>query len=375
MKEKKTLRYNVCLILITAVLLIGCEGPAGPQGPPGDPGSGSTSLDGFAPGIKCNTCHDASTDTLYNVAGRKYQWQQSKHAIGGDIERNGANCAGCHTTEGFVQRMNGKTVTDQLHPSPPGCFGCHSPHANGNFTLRKQTPVTIAANIIGVADASFDYGKGNLCVQCHQTRSMTPKMDGNAAGDSITITTTRWYSHYGVQGQMLMGEGGFKFPGYTYTGNSYHTTAALIKQEGCPVCHMAEQLYPPNAGTGKAGGHMMNLEYEYDGVVSSLVTGCKTSGCHAAITTVDYKGVQTSVRANLDTLQQLLGQKGWLETNTTSSSYDLAKLTGGKLIIKPAVKAGALYNYFFVKHDESKGVHNTIYTLELLRSSIAELRK
>jgi hypothetical protein len=59
----------------------------------------------------------------------------------------------------------------------------------------------------------------------------------------------------------------------------------------------------------------------------------------------------------------------------TSANYGLVRLTGGRLVIKPAVKAGALYNYFMVKNDQSKGAHNTRYTLELLRSSIAELRK
>lgn len=73
--------------------------------------------------------------------------------------------------------------------------------------------------------------------------------------------------------------------------------------------------------------------------------------------------------ANLDTLKSLLVQRGWLDNS------GLVKLTAGKLTIKPAIKSGALYNYFFVEHDLSEGVHNTKYALELLRSSIEELRK
>jgi hypothetical protein len=202
-------------------------------------------------------------------------------------------------------------------------------------------------------------------------------MDANAPGDSIAITTSRWYSHYGVQGQMLMGEGGFKFPGYTYTGNGYHTGSTTVKQEGCPTCHMAEQVYPPNLGTGKGGGHTMNIGFEGEGGGESFVlTGCKQSGCHASsITSPDYKGVQTAVEANLDTLYNLLVARDWIDTVATSSNYGLVKLVSGKRVIRPAVKAGALYNYFFVEHDLSEGVHNSTYALELLRSSIAELRK
>jgi hypothetical protein len=357
--------------------IVGCEGPAGPKGDIGDQGAGVLALEGFAPDIKCGTCHTPGQDTTHFVAGRKYQWAQSKHAKGGDSERNSASCSGCHTTEGFVQRMNGQAVTDQYIPSPPGCFACHSPHARGDFSLRKATPVTIGSNIAGVPDATFDYGAGNLCVQCHQTRPMTPKMDANAPGDSIAITTSRWYSHYGIQGQMLMGDGGFKFPGYTYTGNGSHTGSTTVKQEGCPTCHMAEQVYPPNLGTGKGGGHTMNIGFEGEGAGESFVlTGCKQSGCHASsITSPDYKGVQTAVQANLDTLFTLLAARDWIDTVSTSANYGLVKLVGGKRVIKPAVKAGALYNYFFVEHDLSEGVHNSTYALDLLRSSIAELRK
>jgi hypothetical protein len=211
---------------------------------------------------------------------------------------------------------------------------------------------------------------------------MSPLMDAAAAGDSLVITTTRWYAHYGVQAQMLMGTGGFQFPGYTYTGNSYHTNSTAIKQEGCVICHMAEQSYPPNGGTGKGGGHTMNISYAWDGAEYQLLTGCKSAGCHVTIASTDYAGVsttpvggQTAIEHNLDTLLLLLGRKGWMDTVPTSSSYGGIRLSGGKLIIKPAVKAGAIYNYFFIEHDLSEGVHNTRYALELLRSSIAEMRK
>lgn len=379
MKTVLSLIFAAALAL--SLVLTGCEGPAGPSGKDGKDGQDSQgfpfNLEGFAAGIKCGTCHTPGQDTTYFLAGRVYQWEQSKHALGGDSERNGSSCAGCHTTEGFIQRMNGQPVTNQSIPSPPGCFACHSPHARGDFSLRNADPVTIGSNIVGVADAVFDYGAGNLCVQCHQTRSMSPKMDGNAAGDSLLITNTRWYSHYGVQGQMLLGNGGFQFPGYAYTGNSPHTTIPAIKQQGCPICHMAEQTYPPAQGTGKAGGHTMNIHYVGEGgEVVPLLTGCNQTGCHTspAITAASLEAVQEGIEQNLDTLFTLLGNRGWVDTVSTSAGYGGIKLTGGRLVIRPAVKAGALYNYLLVEHDMSKGVHNTNYTTELLRSSIEALR-
>lgn len=367
---KHTTSFFAAAILITgAMLLTGCKGDPGPQGPPG---VGSDVFEGFADGIKCASCHNPDTDTTYFIAGRAYQWAQSKHAIGGDIERNGPSCAGCHTTEGFIQRMNGQTVTSQFAPSPPGCFACHSPHSRADFSLRKATPVSILSNIAGVPNAEFDYGKGNLCAQCHQTRSMNPKMpSAPGATDTLTITSSRWYSHYGVQGQMLMGDGGYQFPGYTYTGNSNHSSNAVIKTEGCISCHMAEQSYPPSGGTGKAGGHTMNIHYEEGGEELALLTGCKQSGCHpSTFSEDDLHAAQDGIVDSLEALRGELVSLGWINPAT-----DLVNASSASpLKITPAVKAGALYNYFFVEHDLSKGIHNTRYARELLASSLAALR-
>lgn len=358
-----------------AFLLFGCEGPAGPDGKNGASGS-VINLEGFAPDIKCANCHNPDIDTTYYLWARRYQWERSLHAYGGDLERNGPDCAGCHTTEGFIERWKNnwasQTVAPKENPSPPGCFACHSPHSRGNFSLRAVTPVTIPSYVAGVPDASFDYGLGNLCVRCHQTRSMSPEPDPSktATTDTITITSSRWYAHYGVQGQMLMGTGGFQFAGYTYRGNSNHSTNAGIKQEGCIACHMASQTYPPDLGTGRGGGHTMKIRYSSDETESDtlfILKGCNQSGCHGAtgFTKATLLAAEKAVEDSLHALETLLIQRNWLTTSLTVRV---------PLKIAPAAKAGAIYNYFFVEHDLSKGMHNTKYTQDLLNSSLQALR-
>jgi hypothetical protein len=82
-------------------------------------------------------------------------------------------------------------------------------------------------------------------------------------------------------------------------------------------------------------------------------------------------GAQTLISRNLDTLKQLLVARNWLDATT-----DLVRASStSPLRIAPASRAGAIHNYFFIEHEGSKGVHNTKYALELLRSSIRELRK
>lgn len=364
------------------IALQGCKGPEGPAGPPGE--STILQLEGFAADINCGDCHNPDTDSTYFVWSRKYQWEDSKHAYGGDYERAGTSCAECHTTEGFIQKTSGKTVTPAVYPSPPGCFSCHSPHTRADFSLRTTAAPTLLSGVAGVADATFDFGKGNLCANCHRPRSISPKPDPTktAATDTITISSSRWYQHYGVQSHILNGTGGFKWSDYTYSGNSAHTTAPLLKTEGCVQCHMAN---PPSTSSefGYAGGHSMNIGYE-SGV---LLEGCKNAACHPTITTVDYHGVQTTVSAYLDTLATMMAdttivnkwnkgaKKAWI-TGTDSTGYSINASSGsGALKIAPAARSGALYNFFLVEHDLSHGVHNSVYTIDLLKSAVAELRK
>lgn len=404
MRISSFLSLGLFLMVCILSLQIGCKGPTGPPGPPG-PG-----FEGFAEGINCATCHSSEQDTTYFVAGRRYQWQSSKHAIGGRSERNTAQCAGCHTTEGFQQRWREGWVTQVVNqvnnPSPPGCFACHSPHARNNFTLRDTGAVTITSFIEGVSDAIFDYGRGNLCVRCHQTRTsspMSPKPNPTktAMTDTITITSNRWYPHYGVNGQMLMGTGGFQFIDYTYTGNSNHSTNTVIRADGCATCHMAE---PIGGGGGIVGGHTMWTAVfdEEQGTTVYNFTGCRYSGCHpSSFNSFDYigqsasltggQGVQTFIKRYLDTLYTLMtdsnvvrrwnvggSTKRWLTRTisaTGDTSYTVNASASSPLRIVPASRAGAIYNFMFLEHEGSHGVHNSRYAIELALSSVAELRK
>jgi hypothetical protein len=372
------------LILLAVVISLffaftSCQGPAGPAGPqgtqgpqgptgPAGPAASGFNLEGFKDSLQCGICHTLDYDTVFFVEARKYQWEASKHAYGGDYERNAASCSGCHSAEGFIRRMNNRTAIDILQPSPIGCFACHSPHLRGDFTLRTTAPTVLLSQITGVPNETFNYGPGNLCVQCHQPRDLSPKMNGTPPGDSLRITSSRWYAHYGVQGQMLMGTGGYKFTGYTYTGNSPHTNATAIQQEGCGLCHMPA---PVGGGAGRAGGHTMNLRYEFHGVENQLLNGCRTTGCHASITTLDYHGVQTEVHTLLDSLFHVLGRRGWMDTVETSANFGLLRTP---FTLRPAEKAGAIYNYYFVEHDLSGGVHNAPYAKEMLRTALDYLQ-
>lgn len=365
---------NLLRLFVAGLFLVGmfaaCEGPAGPKGdkgddgdpgPKGDPGETLVNWEGFKEGIKCADCHNPDIDTLYNVWGIKTQWALSKHAAGGAYFENSTTCVACHTMEGFVREQLGRPLIDQAVSSPIGCFACHSPHSRADFSLRTTEPVTMLAGVVGEPDNVFDYGKGNLCAACHKPRplsNISPKPDPNSSAP-ITITTSRWYQHYGVQGLMLAGWNGFEFAGETYN-NSFHTSSTVIKEEGCVICHMA--LEPRNP----AGGHSMWLETEE----GELTAGCETTGCHGAGMELDYEGSQTEIHGLLDSLHALLLDRNWI---TASGSVNAS--TSNPLVITPGWLSGAMYNFFFVEHDLSAGGHNFKYAKKLLEDSINKLNE
>lgn len=393
--KKIFILFYLPIVSLLLTGLLGCEGPAGPPGE-----TKVAQLEGFAKDINCGDCHNPDQDTTYQVWARKYQWEQSTHLLGGTyITRNGAPCSGCHTTEGLIQRAlanfpeqvppaGWSVVTDQPNSSPVGCFACHSPHSRGNFSIRNEASVVLWSPMEGISDQTIDMGKGNMCLTCHQPRSTSysPRMKMSmGATDTLKITSSRWYPHYGVQGLMFLGEGkggGFEFPGKSYA-NSAHSNQTGIRENGCPTCHMAEP-------DGESGGHTFKIAYGDEGDEEYNTNGCLQAGCHTTMNVDEYIGASALltggvgaheyVHTYLDTLGNLLKAKGILTSSglvagnngTSNASNSNPRTFVGS---DGLLKAGALYNYFFIEHDESGGTHNSMYAIQLLNDSIEEMKK
>lgn len=393
---KHLLTVLIALLFLALQACEGPEGPAGAQGPSGKDGAngkdaGFVYFEGFKDSLRCATCHTPDADTALFMAAKVLEYESAGHMEGTSWARgvNSTTCASCHITEGYLEMAKGNYVSQATktytHGTQPGCFTCHSPHKNGNFGLRKTDAINVKSFVAGAPDLQFNVGSSNTCVTCHRTRETSPMSPipdptKTAPTDSIVITSNRFYPHYGVQGQILMGKGGFEFAGYTYP-SSFHTTLATAKNIQCSDCHMA---YPEVVVDGKpvAGGHTLKIGYlssSTDTVGSVNVAGCRASGCHTDITAntmtatafKGYRSAQSKLVASMDTLKQLLVAKNWLVAST-----DLANASTSKpLVIKPAYKAGALFNYFFLEHEGSHGIHNTKYAQAIVDASIAELRK
>lgn len=322
-------------LFLSAMVLTSCEGPAGPTGPEGPQGPAGDN--GIA---SCGQCHDLSTDLYAKVI----QWETSLHAIGGHFERNDATCAICHTHEGYVDNLAtgaGSSEAALIDPTPINCRTCHKIHdtyTSDDWALRSTEPVTFFDGTV-----SKDFGVGNQCASCHQSRSYDVAVIGGA---DIAVTSSRYGPHYGPQSNIISGNG---FVQLTGSANYPSTNPHANVVGGCVGCHMA-----PGYGV-QNGGHTFRM-LRTDGTTYNL-NGC--TGCHASMTSADVTAFKGEVQVLYDSLLNVLVSKGLLTTagNTVLGTYS-------------PEKAAAMGNWRTVYGDHSMGVHNPGLIKAVLQNSI-----
>jgi hypothetical protein len=326
----------LALVLGGAVILAACSAQPGPQGPPGPQGSaGPAGPPGevSAADLTCTECHN---DTTLIVSKEAQFRENSVHGTGEAFERGESTaCAGCHGTEGAKARINAglpphdASVVGVTNVSPFDCRTCHNIHTTytrADFSLTGDAQAVVLERTGG----TFDGGLGNLCANCHQFRNELPVV----AGGNIDLgEDTRFGTHYGVEAQMLLGEGGLGVTG----SPSPHYSAV---ENTCVTCHMGDErnhTYLPDVGRCQA--------------------------CHADVEDFDVNGVQTEITAMMAEVHDLLVASGIMNEEGRS-------IPG----VYPEAVASAMWNYKFVESDQSMGVHNSKFAAALLESALEALK-
>lgn len=402
--------------------LVACEGPEGPPGAivvadggtpgspgsPGSPGTPGTSLAPMEGGLTagCMTpCH--------GFKGIVEQWKSSTHFFGAIANTEEVptwtgpgSCGNCHSGDGLEQRLAGNVGSGGLAPptglaqgqmnykkgggtgeityagssnvATIGCITCHDisaandPHLTGanytpgSFKMRVKTGPDDQMLIEKSPDAGTvsgtpagKWGVSNTCIACHKSR----KDVTNYITASTAITSHYWGPHEAPQSDIFSGSGGYHYAGKTFA-NSTHQSLA-----GCSSCHMVKA-----ADNGNMPDHSMH----------PTVATCAGAGCHANVKTFDVAGGQGVVRAALGELQGLLNGLNLLSRSSSAPYQPLAgsELTDQRFNLDGALpgsvitdlQAGALYNYFLIARGSASGVHNPIYTKQLLFDSISQLK-
>lgn len=318
-----------------------CHGPMGPIPPLHRPELEAT-LDGTA----CARCHPAFDE-----------WATSDHATA--VERAGGHeafleewghppCQSCHVAEGFIMEKD---------PDHPGgtlplerqivCAACHDAHSAHN-PAQLRTVADAFSPYSALSPTGYNItglGRGQLCVQCHHAR----RTEANVMSQ-INNGTTRPGPHPSAEGDMVVGQGSYEIPGFTYDRGPLHPPSLMPDQ--CVDCHMIQRgSFTDPDPAFPFQGHTFRPEVSF----------CQT--CHPGATDFNINGVQTQVHELLSELAMLLPPVG---VDSVFATMDTLNWT------RPQREAG--YIYYFVEDDGTFGVHNRDYTISLLNAAIQYLQ-
>jgi hypothetical protein len=434
-KALGTLGATVAVGLAAITACEGPEGPTGPAGANGAPGAagqtgpagatGSVGPQGPAGSID-GGLQTSCMSPCHGFNGIVEQWKTSTHYLGVMANTDevpvwtnpGSPCGNCHAADGLPRRLAGQvgnvgdagaasvtsgqlgyrasttgklaevTYTGASHVATIGCNTCHDinaandPHvtganySQGSFKLRvpaganDQALIEKSATSTVTGTPAGKWTASNTCVWCHKSR----KDVTNYLPNNLTITSATWGPHEAPHADIFSGQGGYHYPNPGTYNNSTHQTV-----EGCKTCHM-----------GKVAANGNYPDHSFQPVVSS----CRTAGCHAADaggTSFDIAGGQAKVKDLLKELQALLNNLGALTRSSAApyaglqaseladGHYELDRTRpgggdGGANLSLTQDQAGALYNYLIVARGSAWGVHNPIYTQQLLWDSINFLK-
>ncbi len=372
-----------------ALANVQCEACHGPGG------SSHTGVKSFETGV-CAQCHSA----------QPAQWTSSGHANTGRNNLHtaeNADCVKCHTGQGFVEvtvrgnapvfpnaatkdkPANLMVPTDQ---PPISCVTCHDPHTatfpnepreGHSLQLRMKGNVQMPNGT--TVDAEF----GAVCVTCHADRRTVEYMQAFLDGKQARGV------HDNTQADVLYGTGAITY------GEALRTSGHANAPEACVTCHMAANPVMDPGKDGQAGtrddvkaqnvgGHSWNMEAKYTGlfqgkqVTDQTVenTGaCNAKGCHAGspLTTFNQpaqgdwdgngktEGIQTEIQGLLKVVADRLPKD---QTGAVIASGINDKNTTRE-------QRQALWNYWLVNNDGSKGIHNPSFTVQLLQKTYKHL--
>ncbi len=288
------------------------------------------------------TCFECHSDTTTFLLAATAEWQHSRHGEAETLFESGASCSGCHTSEGFIERVEGNTPVEVNNPTPIGCFTCHAPHSNGDFRLRWNTVATMQTGV------TWDLHAANICAACHQSRRNVNTYI--KAAPTRTLLTTRFGPHHGPQSDILIGTNGYQYTWYAYDQTPHRTATTSNDKDGCLECHF-------KTGAGLAvGGHTFNMRSEG---AETLLNTAACEPCHGDRDDFDLDGVQTEVAGLIVDLETRLTTAGLMTDGLPTDSLRTS-----------ADSAGAVWNLLIAKEDRSRGVHNAEYVRGLLQSSI-----
>ncbi len=327
-------------------------------------------------GIGCGACHEGARH------GAVEEWAESGHAnfvlTEEDDENPGTfvpdhyltigSCNPCHSGVQFATihkgedplDLSGLTIDDPLEDHLIGCATCHDPHdAQYEAQLRVDSEADV---VIPFDEVPVNGGKGNICIECHNGRRTRANYD-----DHIAEGSGHFGPHGNPQGAMFFGVMGADLGNPPVTGSYVYEHPHLTwNDDTCVTCHMYNRPYI-SADEPALWGHDFEPKFER----------CIT--CHTNWTMEEEEDFWLWVeeyQAEIDVmLQEFLDAwpAVWMDEGEPVSVESNPGDGDGPPASDPVGNAyrAALWDYYLVLEDQTRGVHNPTFTMDVLEQAIA----
>ncbi len=420
----KSLIRLLTISAFAAFMFTACEGPMGPAGKDGANGTnGKDGLNGQDANSFCVKCHNTA-----NWTAKEAQYQLSKHFTGNTSARNTKYCARCHTSDGFqeITAQNKYVVSNDIPNAVRiTCKTCHQ-HSVFDFAedtmaqiLRTTTPIPLNYN---GNTTTTDFGPiNNLCATCHQIRGVTsvnwtdslgviktfnqlPFFPFNKAGQDDKADVkfqvgVNFSVHDGNQSNLFTGINAYEYAGVNYVRTWKHSANDCIdchmneynattkrgghslwpNEEACAACHGGDKITPTQALIDAKRIELAELLTTRKVFKKTTSTAGVVS--YSAVPSHDFYGTL------FPTTETTTKFATALASNPTVSPTTGLVIPGNKVTMavdkdfatrigRPWKygEMGAAYNYGYINSELSMGVHNPVYALKVLQSSIDWLK-
>ena len=364
----------------------------------------------------CGSCHGEPPRHA-----RFQQWEDSGHgnhelavAEGVSGVNVNANCGGCHSGQGFIRFLKQLQAGNPLRTLasfslsanevvPQTCQTCHDPHIQGtqsgvpntaNLRITDNTP-----KLPGGFQAT-GVGRGAICIVCHNSRNGGSGNDAflHQDGDPVFGSLTSYSGpHEANQGDVFLG-----YNAYFVGSGNYRSPHANIV-DTCPKCHMEQTPPPPLlsynlGGTNHSFRASLNICTNCHGVNTGLgpmlqsrirtgleqletaiadkivsrntVTDFRRNGTNCTIASVPDLGSRGSVGVLLTGATCTAGPTERFSSSLSSMpGIQICTTTVTPDCLDTDNLAKALWNFYLIEQDQSFGVHNPDFIIEVLGQS------
>ena len=288
----------------------------------------------------CGTCHGRTSHNIYSqwntrgVTGRGH----SNKLLSDDEGTGSTSCARCHGAQGFfLYQKNLKASTKftlsageiaDITPEnvqPQTCSACHDPHDATNpnqLRIYNNTPGTLNLPA-GFRVAGF--GKGALCVTCHNTRNgaqASPNQNTltylHEDGETYNGGNPTGFSapHTAAQADVVTGRNAYFLGAGALPMLSRHASV----EDVCVGCHMAlNNKSFISHGEHATKTHLFRLNFSEDPLAPETQIKNFCANCHGA-GTVNGEALIASVESSLAAIEGKMVASLRAKLNNTSAA-------------------------------------------------------